>query len=81
MGYQVTNSSFGQFINPRKMFTQGNPEGVTRFYNSFQAYSVPSSAQNNIYANPLFILTNDGLLKINMFTFLVRQPNLPIQLH
>ncbi len=69
MGYQVTNSSFGQFINPRKMFTQGNPEGVTRFYNSFQAYSVPSSAQNNIYANPLFILTNDGLLKINNWKY------------
>lgn len=69
LGYQTNNSSFGQFINPRKMFVQGNPEGVTRFYNSFQAYSVPSSAQNGLYANPLFIMTNDGLLKISNWKY------------
>lgn len=69
LGYQVNNSSFGQFINPRKMFVQGNPDGVTRYYNSFQAYSVPSSAQNSLYANPLFIMTNDGLLKVNNWKY------------
>ena len=69
LGYQTNNSSFSQFINPRKMFVQGNPEGVTRYYNSFQAYSVPSSGQNNTYANPLFIMTNDGLLKVNNWKY------------
>ena len=69
LGYQTNNSSFGQFINPRKMFAQGNPDGVIRYYNSFQAYSVPSSSQNNLYANSLFIMTNDGLLKINNWKY------------
>lgn len=69
LGYQTNNSTFSQFINPRKMFALGNPEGVIRYYNSFQAYSVPSSAQSNTYANPLFILTNDGLLKINNWKY------------
>ena len=69
LGYQTNNASFEQFINPRKMFTQGNPEGVEKYYNSFQAYSVPSSSTNGVYANPLFIMTNDGLLKINNWKY------------
>ena len=69
LGYQANNSSFGQFINPRKMFATGNPDGVTRFYNSFQAYSVPTSSVNSLYANPLFILTNDGLIKVKNWKY------------
>ena len=69
LGYTTINSSFGQFINPRKMFAQGNPEGVKRFNNSFQAYTIPSSVQSSTYSNPLFILTNDGILKVNNWKY------------
>ena len=69
MGFSTQYSTFSSFLVPRKMFTAGNPEGVSKFYKSFQAYSVPSSTKKNTYANPLFILTNDGILKVRNWKY------------
>ena len=69
LGYSESNAIFSQFLVSRKMFVQGNPEGVTKFYNSFQAYSVPSNANKTLYSNPLFILTNDGILKVRNWKY------------
>lgn len=69
MGNAAQYSSFSNFIISRKMFNTGNPDGVNKYYKSFQAYSVPSTTQKSTYANPLFILTNDGILKVRNWKF------------
>lgn len=69
MGNDTQYASFSSFLVPRKMFTAGNPEGVSKYYKSFQAYSVPSSTNKTTYANPLFILTNDGILKVRNWKY------------
>jgi hypothetical protein len=69
MGNDTQFASFSSFLVPRKMFSAGNPEGVSKYYKSFQAYSVPSSTNKTTYANPLFILTNDGILKVRNWKY------------
>ena len=69
MGNSTQYSTFSNFLVPRKMFNAGNPEGVSKFYKSFQAYSVPSLTTKSEYANPLFILTNDGILKVRNWKY------------
>lgn len=69
MGNEAQYSTFSSFLIPRKMFSAGNPEGVSKFYKSFQAYSVPSSTNKITYANPLFILTDDGILKVRNWKY------------
>ena len=69
MGNSTQYSTFSSFLVPRKMFSAGNPEGVSKFYKSFQAYSIPSSSTKLEYANPLFILTNDGILKVRNWKY------------
>lgn len=69
MGYNTLYASFSSFLVPRKMFKAGNPEGVSKYYKSFQAYTVPSSTNKTTYANPLFILTNDGILKVRNWKY------------
>ena len=69
MGNDTQYASFSSFLVPRKMFRAGNPEGVTKYYKSFQAYSLPSSTTKTTYANPLFIFTNDGILKIRNWKY------------
>jgi hypothetical protein len=69
MGNDTQYASFSSFLVPRKMFITGNPEGVSKYYKSFQAYSVPSSTNKTTYANPLFILTNDGILKVRNWKY------------
>ena len=69
MGNDTQYASFSSFLVPRKMFTAGNPEGVNKYYKSFQAYSIPSSTNKSTYANPLFILTNDGILKVRNWKY------------
>jgi hypothetical protein len=69
MGNDTQYSSFSSFLVPRKMFISGNPEGVSKYYKSFQAYSVPSSTNTTTYANSLFILTNDGILKVRNWKY------------
>ena len=69
MGNETQYASFTSFLVPRKMFTAGNPEGVNKYYKSFQAYSIPSSTNKTTYANPLFILTNDGILKVRNWKY------------
>mgnify|MGYP000692560954 CR=1 FL=1 len=69
MGNDTQYASFSSFLVPRKMFRAGNPDGVTKYYKSFQAYSVPSSTNKTTYANPLFIFTNDGILKIRNWKY------------
>ena len=69
MGNETQYASFSSFLVPRKMFTAGNPEGVNKYYKSFQAYSIPSSTNKTTYANPLFILTNDGILKVRNWKY------------
>ena len=69
MGNEAQYASFSSFLIPRKMFRTGNPEGVNKFYKSFQAYSIPSSTNKVSYANPLFILTNDGILKVRNWKY------------
>ena len=69
MGNDTQYASFSSFLVPRKMFSAGNPEGVNKYYKSFQAYSVPSSTNKTTYANSLFILTNDGILKVRNWKY------------
>ena len=69
MGNDAQYATFSSFLVPRKMFIAGNPNGVSKFYKSFQAYSVPSSTNKTTYANPLFILTNDGILKVRNWKY------------
>jgi hypothetical protein len=69
MGNDTQFASFSSFLVPRKMFITGNPEGVNKYYKSFQAYSVPSLLNTTTYANPLFILTNDGILKVRNWKY------------
>jgi hypothetical protein len=49
MANDTQYSTFSSFIVPRKMFSSGNPEGVSKFYKSFQAYNVPSSTTKSEY--------------------------------
>ena len=63
------NSTFSSFLQSRKMFASGNPEGVTSFYKSFTPFSIPSVPSKPTYANSLFILTNDGILKVKNFKY------------
>ena len=71
--YVIANSTqystFSTFLAPRKMFSAGNPEGVSKYYKSFQAYSIPSITTKSEFANPLFILTNDGILKVRNWKY------------
>jgi len=69
MGNDTQYASFSSFLVPRKMFSAGNPEGVSKYYKSFQAYSIPSSTNKTTYANPLYILTNDGILKVRNWKY------------
>lgn len=69
MGNDTQYATFSSFLVSRKMFSAGNPESVSKFYKSFQAYSIPSSTNKITYANPLFILTNDGILKVRNWKY------------
>jgi hypothetical protein len=69
MGNDTQYASFSSFLVPRKMFSAGNPEGVKKYYKSFQAYCVPSSTNKTTFANPLFILTNDGIVKVRNWKY------------
>ena len=44
-----------------------NPDGVERYYKSFTPYQYPSIPENNKQSNILFILTNDGILKVDNY--------------
>jgi hypothetical protein len=69
MSNETQYATFSSFLVPRKMFSAGNPQGVSKFYKSFQAYSIPSTTTKTTYANPLFILTNDGVLKVRNWKY------------
>ena len=62
-------STFSSFLQSRKMFASGNPDGVTTFYKSFVPYSTPSVPARPLLANSLFILTDDGILKVKNWKY------------
>lgn len=57
-------STFSPLLVVRKMFSASNPDGVSKFYKSFQAYNIPAIPAVSEYSNMLFILTDDGVLRI-----------------
>ena len=62
-------STFSSFLQSRKMFASGNPEGVTKFYKSFVSFNIPSFPIRPVYSNSLFILTDDGILKVDNWKY------------
>lgn len=73
-GYYVISKGdktaiFSPLLVARKMFLTGNPEGVSKFNNSFQAYNIPAIPAVPEYSNMLFILTDDGVLRIKNWKY------------
>ena len=62
-------STFSPLLVARKMFSASNPDGVTKFYKSFQAYNIPAIPSVSEYSNMLFILTDDGVLRIKNWKY------------
>ena len=63
------SSTFTPLLVARKMFSSGNPEGVTKYYKSFQAYNTPSIPAVKEYSNMLFILTDDGIIRVRNWKY------------
>lgn len=57
---------FSSDIVSRKL-TADNPEGVNNYFGAFVPLQIPSIPVNNNQNNNLFILTNDGILKVDNY--------------
>ena len=68
-GFQSQFEVFSTFLIERKMFSNGNPEGVTRYYKSFQANNITYIPPKESFSNSLYILTNDGILKVRNWKY------------
>jgi hypothetical protein len=68
-GFQSQFEIFSTFLIERKMFSNGNPEGVIRYYKSFQANNITYIPPKETFSNSLYILTNDGILKVRNWKY------------
>lgn len=61
----ATNTSiFNSFLNGREMLGSNKPSDITKYYNAFRAQPIPTIPASNNSSTPLFVLTDNGLLKI-----------------
>ena len=61
---ETNTSIFNSFLNGREMLVSNKPSDITKYYSAFRAKPTPTVPATNNSSTPLFVMTDNGLLKI-----------------